>query len=69
MIEKRHPFGDVERMMKRHADHRRAQTYTMRASRSLRQRHFRRRHGLPTARMVLADEKLVVAKLVGVLDQ
>ncbi len=41
----------------------------MRARRGFGQRHLRRRHGFPASRVMLADEKLVIAKLVGILDQ
>src|SRR6185437_4075560 len=33
------------------------------------QGHLGRRHGFPTPRVMLADKKFIIAKLVGVLDQ
>src|SRR4029434_7627558 len=69
MIEKRHAFGDVERMMERDADHRSPQADTMRMRRRLRQSHLRSRHGLPAAGMMLADKEFVIAELVGIANQ
>jgi hypothetical protein len=69
MIEKRHALGDVKRMMKRHADDGRPEPNAVRERRCFRQRHLGRRHRFPATGVMLADEKLVEADLVGVADQ
>ena len=69
MIQKSHPLGDVERMMKGKADHRGAEADAMCMGCSFGEHHFRRRHGLPTTRVMLADEKFVEVERIGQVDQ
>jgi hypothetical protein len=69
MIEKRDALGDMERMVERQIHHRGAEPDAMRRSRRHGERHFRHRHGLPPAGMMLADAELVETELVGQMDE
>src|SRR5436309_15809588 len=69
VIEKRHALRDFERMMKWQAEHRRSKANPMRAGRCFRENHLGRGHRLPAAGVMLADEKLVVAELIRVMNQ
>ena len=62
VVEERHPLGDVVRVVERQAYHRGAEADAMRLRRRHGERHLGRRHGLPPAGMVLADEELVVVE-------
>jgi hypothetical protein len=69
VIEKSHPLSDMERMMKRQADHRRAEANALRMRGRFGERHFRRGHGFPTTRVVFADEELVEIELIGIANK
>ena len=69
VVEKRDTLGDMERVVEGQAHHRGTELDPMRGGGRHRQRHLRRRHGLPAARMVLADEELVVIQLVRQVDE
>ena len=69
VIEEAHPLGEMERMVERRAEHRRAEPDAVRVGGRHRERHLGRGHRLPAAGVMLADVELVEAELVGEMDQ
>ena len=69
MIEKCHAFGKIERVVERRAEHGRPEPDALRLGGGHGQRHFRRRMGLPAARMMLANKGFVEPQLFGIVDE
>src|SRR5215468_5699264 len=69
VIEKSHPFCDVEGMVKGETNHRGAEADAVSMGGGLGEGHFRCRHGLPTAGVMFADEKFIEVQRVRVVNQ
>src|SRR5262249_50520664 len=68
VIEKGHTLGDMEGMVKGETNHRSAEADAVSMGGRLGEGHFRCRHGLPTAGVMLADEKFIEVQRVRVVD-